>query len=76
MTTFYTIAVPEHHVAGHGDNYTGLSIKRGGSYESGEFPPLFVTEEEASAFIANSEEWKWNGRVVELVVYGTDQETS
>lgn len=49
----YTVASNIHQTYGHGDSGSTLMICKGGWYHSGDFPPLFETEEEAEDYRKN-----------------------
>lgn len=46
-TIFYTVALETHETYGHGDSGKELRICKLGGYGTGDFPPLFLSREEA-----------------------------
>ena len=50
LKTLYTVAFETHETYGHGDSGTELRICKLGGYGNGDFPPLFLSPEEAEAW--------------------------
>lgn len=70
----YTVANLDNVCAGHGDYYDAAHICRQGSYESGEFPPCFVSKAGAEAYLETTKAKAFSKRlVVELILLLPEQ---
>lgn len=64
--SIYTIATSKHTVAGHGDSYDSYVIQKMGWYESGDYPPYFLTKAEAELYLEKNRDEFLGAKVVEL----------